>query len=186
MNTKNIVQQGELLKFKIMSNRPDLDLETVDFEMEIKYGLLGKKITIPKSEFIYGTAGEWVFMFPTDDIVGKVVARFIWQHHDTDVQPGQERQEVDEQIIAFVVCTPNPQMLICPVDTADHDVTYERTEESDIASMYLRLVCTEVVTPEHGEPYTIYRPIITRNDEYIYVRRIPEDDDDATERIINL
>ena len=36
---------------------------------------------------------------------------------------------------------------------------------------YLRLVATETVTPEHGDPYTIYRPLVTRNDEYIYVLR---------------
>ena len=27
------------------------------------------------------------------------------------------------------------------------------------------------IIPEHGEPYTIYRPLVTRNDEYIYVLR---------------
>ena len=37
--------------------------------------------------------------------------------------------------------------------------------------MYVRLVATEYIVPEHGEPYTIYRPLITRNDEYIYALR---------------
>jgi hypothetical protein len=32
-------------------------------------------------------------------------------------------------------------------------------------------VATETVVPEHGEPYIIYRPIITKNDEYIYALR---------------
>ena len=52
-----------------------------------------------------------------------------------------------------------------------HDVRYELTDEPDIAAKYLRLVATENVIPEHGEPYTIYRPLITRNDEYIYALR---------------
>ena len=175
MDAKNIVQQGELLKFKVTSNRLDLDMDEVDFYVEIKFGLLGKKITIPKSDFVYGTAGEWVMMFPTDEIVGKVVARFVWQHHDTDVQPGDERQEVDEQIIAFVVTTPNPQMIICPAPSNYHDVLYERTEESDIGSLYLRLTVPRHITPPSGEPYTVWEPVITRNDEYVYVRRIEED-----------
>ena len=100
-------------------------------------------------------------------------SRFVWQCHDTDSSPNNQRQEVDEQIIAFVVTSPCPQLVICPkCGSEGHDVRYERTDEPDIAAMYLRLCATEVVTPESGgEPYTIYRPLITRNDEYIYVLR---------------
>jgi len=62
-------------------------------------------------------------------------------------------------------------------------VHYELTDEPDIAAKYLRLVATETVVPEHGEPYTIYRPLVTRNDEYIYVLR--ESADALAEAIAN-
>ena len=151
----------------------NLNLEEDDFYVELRYGMMGKKLVIPKSEFLYGTGGEFIMLFPTDGMVGKVTARFVWQCHDTDSSPNNQRQEVDEQIIAFVVTSPCPQLVICPKCSSEgHDVRYERTDEPDIAAMYLRLCATEVVTPESGGgPYTIYRPLITRNDEYIYVLR---------------
>ena len=168
-----IVQQGEKLKFIVTSQNMNLNLEEDDFYVELRYGMMGKKLVIPKSEFLYGTGGEFIMLFPTDGMVGKVTARFVWQCHDTDSSPNNQRQEVDEQIIAFVVTSPCPQLVICPKCSSEgHDVRYERTDEPDIAAMYLRLCATEVVTPESGgEPYTIYRPLITRNDEYIYVLR---------------
>ena len=168
-----IVQQGEKLKFIVTSQNMNLNLEEDDFYVELRYGMMGKKLVIPKSEFLYGTGGEFIMLFTTDGMVGKVTARFVWQCHDTDSSPNNQRQEVDEQIIAFVVTSPCPQLVICPKCSSEgHDVRYERTDEPDIAAMYLRLCATEVVTPESGgEPYTIYRPLITRNDEYIYVLR---------------
>ena len=168
----NILQRGDKKKFIITSRNPILDMEACDFYVELHYGMMGKKLVIPKSEFLYGTGGEYIMMFSTEGMIGKVVARLVWQCHDTDSDPNNQRQEVDEQIIAFVVTTPCPQLLICPKCSSDgHDVRYEITEEPDIAAMYVRLVATETVIPEHGEPYTIYRPLITRNDEYIYALR---------------
>ena len=169
----NIVQQGEKLKFIVTSQNMNLNLEEDDFYVELRYGMMGKKLVIPKSEFLYGTGGEFIMLFSTDGMVGKVTARFVWQCHDTDSSPNNQRQEVDEQIIAFVVTSPCPQLVICPkCGSEGHDVLYERTDEPDIAAMYLRLCATEIVTPESGgEPYTIYRPLITRYDEYIYVLR---------------
>ena len=168
----NIIQQGSKVKYIVTSQNHTFDMETCDFYVEILYGMMGKKVIIPKSKFLYGTGGEFVMQVDTTEMVGKIVARMVWQQHDTDSDPDNERQHVDEQIIGFVVSTPNPQLLVCPkVDADGHDVRYELTDEPDIAAMYLRLVATETVIPEHGEPYTIYRPIITRNDEYIYVLR---------------
>ena len=171
MDSKNIVQQGEKVKYIVTSQNPNFNMETCDFYVELHYGMMGRKLIIPKSEFLYGTGGEYIMLFDTSDMVGKVVARLVWQCHDTDSSPDNQRQEVDEQIIAFVVTSPRPQLLICPKDEDNHDVRYERTEESDIADMYVRLVATEHIEPEHGDPYTIYRPLITRNDEYLYALR---------------
>ena len=168
---ENIIQQGELLKYIVTSQDVNFDMETDDFTVEIIYGYRQNKIVIPKSDFLYGTQGEFIMQFPTDGMIGKVVARMTWRQHDTDCENNQ-RPQVDEQVIAFVVTTPYPTLLNCPATSDEgHFVRYERTETPDIAAMYLRLVATEVVTPEHGEPYTIYRPLVTRNDEYLYVLR---------------
>jgi hypothetical protein len=75
------------------------------------------------------------------------------------------------------VATPCPNFFTCPKCSSEgHDVRYELTQEPDIAAKYLRLCVTETVTPEHGEPYPIYRPLITRNDEYLYALREALDD----------
>lgn len=168
----SIYQQGEKVKFIVTSQNPNFNMEEDDFYVELLYGMMGKKLVLQKSDFLYGTGGEFVMIFDTTDMVGKVTARMVWQQHDTDSDPDNERQHVDEQVIGFVVSTPCPQLLICPKCSSEgHDVRYELTEEPDIAAMYMRLVATETVIPEHGEPYTIYRPLITRNDEYIYALR---------------
>jgi hypothetical protein len=185
MDAKNIIQQGELVKYIITSRNPNFNIEEDDFTVELIYGMLGRKLVIPKSEMVYGTDGEYLMQFSTAGMVGKVTARMTFYVHDTDVNPDGERQEVDEQVIAFVVTTPCPTLIHCPTCSSDgHDVHYERTEESDIAAKYLRLVATETVTPEHGEPYTIYRPLITKNDEYLYVLR--EKAEEVTQRLLQM
>ena len=168
----NIIQQGSKVKYIVTSQNHTFDMETCDFYVEILYGMMGKKVIIPKSKFLYGTGGEFVMQVDTTEMVGKIVARMVWQQHDTDSDPDNERQHVDEQIIGFVVSTPNPQLLVCPkVDGDGHDVRYELTDEPDIADKYVRLVSTEHIVPEHGNPYDIYRPFITRDDEYLYATR---------------
>ena len=173
----NIFQQGDKVKFIVTSQNKNLDMEACDFYVEIIYGMRHSKMTIQKADMLYGTDGEYVMVIDTTPMVGKMVARFVWYAIDTDVDPDNRRQEVDEQIIGFVAATPCPQLVICEKCSSDgHDVRYELTDEPDIAAKYLRLVATETVVPEHGEPYTIYRPLVTRNDEYIYVLREALDD----------
>lgn len=169
----SIYQQGEKAKFIVTSQNQNFNMEEDDFYVELLYGMMGKKLVLQKSDFLYGTGGEFVMLFPTDGMIGKVTARMVWQQHDTDSAPDNERQNVDEQVIAFVVTTPCPTLLTCPKCSSEgRDVRYERTEEPDIASLYMRLCATDIVIPDTGgEPYTIYRPLITRNDEYIYVLR---------------
>lgn len=172
MDEKNIIIQGERAKYIVTCTNPNFDMETGEFYIEILYGMMGKKITIQKQDMLYATGGEWVMSFDTIDMIGPVKARMVMILNDTDIEPGHERNEVDLQMIAFVVATPCPQFLYCPcVDSKDHYVHYERTLEPDIAPMYMRLVTTEPVVPEDGEPYVIHRPVITRNDEYVYVLR---------------
>ena len=96
-----IVQQGERLKYIVTSQNPNFNMEEDDFYLEIIYGMRQQKKVIPKSEFLYGTGGEFVLMFDTDGMIGKITARMVWQCHDTDSAPQDLRQEVDEQVIAF-------------------------------------------------------------------------------------
>ena len=173
MSENDIIQQGKKVKYIVTSRNPNFKIEEDDFRVELIHGMMGKKLVIQKSEMMYGTDGEYIMQFSTSGMVGKVVARTVYFVHDTDINPDGEREEVDEQIICFVVTTPCPILLNCPKCSSEgHDIHFERTEEPDIAAMYLRLCVTETVTPESGgEPYPIYRPLITRNDEYIYVLR---------------
>jgi hypothetical protein len=151
MNEKDIIQQGERAKYIVTSNRADFDFGENDYYLEIIYGMMGAKITIEKKDF-QQLDDYWVFSFPTENIVGKVMARMVMQIG--------VRQEVDEQYIGFVVTDPCPQFFRYPkCDSVGHDVSYERTEESDIAEKYAMLCdCNGV-------------PIMTTDDEYICVLR---------------
>lgn len=173
MTENDIIQQGEMVKYIITSRNPNFDIEEDDFYVELIYGMMGQKQTVRKSEMKYGTGGEYLMQFSTKGMVGKVVARTVFFVHDPDIDPDGEREEVDEQIICFVVTTPCPTLLSCPACSGQsHDIRFERTEEPDITAQYLRLCVTEIVTPESGgEPYPVYRPLVSRNDEYFYVHR---------------
>ena len=137
MEAKDIIMQGERGKFFVRSNKWNFNFEENSFYLEILYGMMGGKITIEKSEFLY-LDGRWVFSFPTDDMIGPVKARLVMEIFDPDC-PEDVRQEVDEQYIAIVVTTPCPQFLRCPACDGEHDIVYERTEQSDIAERYARL-----------------------------------------------
>ena len=151
MDAKQIIQQGERAKYIVTSNRQDFDFGVNDYHLEIIYGMIGAKITIEKTDF-QQLDDYWVFSFPTDNIVGKVMARMVMKIGN--------RQEVDEQYIGVVVASPCPQFFRCPkCESVGHDVTYERTEESDIGDKYAMLCdCNGV-------------PIMTTDDEYICVLR---------------
>lgn len=172
MAEMNIFQRGDKPKFIITSQNVNLNMEMCDFYVQLIYGMRADKIVIQKADMLYGTDGEYVIIIDTSKMIGKIKARFVWYCIDTDVDPNNRRQEVDEQYIGFVVDTPCPQLFTCPkCSSVGHDVRYELTDEPDIAAKYLRLCVTEMVIPEHGEPYPIYRPLVTRNDEYLYVLR---------------
>jgi hypothetical protein len=151
MDAKFIIQQGERAKYIVTSNRQDFDFGVNDYHLEIIYGMMGAKITIEKTDF-QKLDDYWVFSFPTDEIIGKVKARLVMEIGD--------RQEVDEQYIGVVISTPCPQFFRCPkCESVGHDVTYERTEESDIGEKYAILCDRDGL------------PIMTSDDEYICVLR---------------
>ena len=157
MDAKQVIQQGERAKYIVKSNRADFDFGVNDYHLEIIYGMMRKKITIQKSDFLY-LNGKWIFSFPTTDIVGPVKARLVMEIFDPDCPDGV-REEVDEQYIAFVITNPCPQFFKCPCTGGDHEIVYERTEESDIGNRYARLCDCD------GQPFR------TADDGYLYVLR---------------
>ena len=157
MTEKDIIVQGEMVKYLLTIDREDFSMANGNFQVELRWGLMGSKMVIQKSEMYESTDG-YLLAFSTDGMVGKVIAKCTWYYEDTDV-PGAVRPETDEQVIAFVVTTPCPKFQACPKACGDHDVTYERIEDSEITAKYARLV----------DAYD--RPFITSDDCYIYVLR---------------
>ena len=135
MDSKFIIMQGERAKFFVKSNKNNFRFDENSFYLEIIYGMMGQKIVIPKSEFLYLNE-HWIFSFPTSDIVGPVKARLVMELFDPDC-PEDVRQEVDEQYIAMVITNPCPQFFKCPcIGEGDREIEYERTEASDIGERY--------------------------------------------------
>lgn len=158
MDSTMIIQQGELAKYKITFSRAGFDPEQRDFYIELHYGMMGEMLKIEKSNFEKISDMLWLFSFDTSKMVGKVVARLVLSLNDGDVSDNS-RQEVDEQVIAFVVTTPCPRFLTCPACTGTHDATYERTEESGILTNYNQL------KDVYG------RALVTSDNKYIFVLR---------------
>ena len=135
MNIKNIIPQGERAKYFVKSDKWNFSFEENNYRLELLYGMAGRKITIPKSEF-QELSGRWLFSFPTDQMVGPVKARLVMDIIDPDCPDGV-RVEVDEQIIGFVVSASCPRFMKCPKCCGEgKEIIYERTEESDIGERY--------------------------------------------------
>lgn len=153
MDKTRIVQQGEVVKFKVQI--ADFDMEANDFKVELIYGYRRTIVTIEKAQMLENS-GEYYITFDTEAMAGRVTARCAWYVPDTDIDGGV-REKTDEQYLCFVVTTPCPQFLTCPACEDEHLVTYTRTEQSDIADKYQRL----------ADKYD--RPLVTADDEYIMV-----------------
>ena len=67
-----IFQKGDKVKAIITSQNKHLDMEACDFHVEIVYGMRGNKLTIQKSDMLYGTDGEYVMVIDTTPMVGNV------------------------------------------------------------------------------------------------------------------
>lgn len=135
---KNIVQQGEMVKFKITINQQGFVQNEDDFRVRLTYGMLRKEMVIEKKDMISNSNDEWFFMFPTDDMVGLVMASCEFDVPDGDYKHGY-RREVDRQYILAVITHPFPARVCVPSPSDNHVVTYERTEESDVAELYMYL-----------------------------------------------
>lgn len=151
----NILKAGTEAKCLIAIK--DVALEDINFTLELVYSYRRTVITIPKADMQQTSMGDWFFMFSTTGIIGLVTARLTYELKDTDCTDG-ERTKVDEQPLCFVADTACTTLFSCPCAKADSEVTYTFTNDSDIASEYLRLCDCD------GHPFA------TDDDLYLYAR----------------
>lgn len=142
MDCTNILRQGEEGKYAVMIDYEGFSMDTDDFKVELSWGLQGEKLTIEKSQMISSIESGYFFIFDSTPMTGRVVAKCTWYIPDIDCPDGL-RTEVDEQLLCFVATTPLPQFA-CPAPSqCEHKVTYERSEQSDVASDYQYLASVE-------------------------------------------
>ena len=135
----------------------NVTMEDIDFKVELIYGYRRTTIEIEKSQMSQDTQGKWFFVFNTDGIIGLLTARCTWYLKDTDCPDG-ERTKVDEQPLCFVADATCTKLFACPCAKSDSVVTYTFTDESDIASEYVRLCDCDG------------HPLATSDDLYLYAR----------------
>ena len=116
----------------------NVTMEDIDFKVELIYGYRRTTIEIEKSKMSQDTQGRWFFVFNTEGIIGLLTARFTWYLTDTDCPDG-ERTKVDEQPLCFVADATCTKLFACPCAKSDSVVTYTFTDDSDIASEFVRL-----------------------------------------------
>lgn len=156
MDCKNILQQGDEAKYAMRIDKEGFNMETDDFYIELFWGMMGRTMKIEKTEMTFSIDGYYYFIFDSSEMVGRVSVKCTYFVPDTDCPDGM-RTEVDEQLLCFVATVPLPQFACVPAPSCEHKVTYERSDQSDVASNYQYLASTE------GDRF------ITADTEYILV-----------------
>lgn len=152
INSRNIIQQGQEAKYRIVIDREGFSQHENDFEVCLQWGMKGQELTIPKSEMMENERNEFFFVFPTKDMVGVVTARCTYYVPDLDYADGT-REEVEQQPLCFVnTGVTLPHML---GDGGIYDgshVSYERQSQSNIKSIYetLRDVTGAILRDANG------------------------------------
>lgn len=156
MDCKNIIMQGEEAKYAMRIDTQGFNIETDDFNVMLSWGMMGRSLVIEKSQMTFSIDGYCYFVFDTSEMTGRVVAKCTYGVPDIDCPDGI-RTEVDEQLLCFVASTPLPRFACVPAPGCEHKVTYERSDQSDVASDYQYLSTVE------GDR------LITADTEYILV-----------------
>lgn len=156
MDCKNIIMQGEEAKYAMRIDAQGFNMETDDFNVKLSWGMMGRSLVIEKSQMTFSIDGYYYFVFDTSEMTGRVVAKCTYGVPDIDCPDGI-RTEVDEQLLCFVASTPLPKFACVPAPGCEHKVTYERSDQSDVASDYQYLSTVE------GDR------LITADTEYILV-----------------
>lgn len=157
MDCTNIIRQGEEAKYAMRIDYEGFSMDTDDFKVTLSWGMQGDSLTISKSEMTANIEDGYFFIFDSTPMVGRVVARCTWYVPDIDCADNL-RTVTDEQLLCFVAATPLPRFACVPAPSeCPHHVTYERSEQSDVASEYQYLASVE------GDR------LITKDTEYILV-----------------
>lgn len=136
---QNIIQQGT--EAKVIITIDDFDMDENTFKVQLIYGYRRTVMEIDKAQMQQGD-GVWFFVFDTADMVGRIVARCTYNVPDMDASGGI-REKVDEQFLCFVAPVPHPECVCIPIDTEEHKVHYQFTDESGIADKYQYLETSE-------------------------------------------
>jgi hypothetical protein len=156
------MKQGEEAKYAMRIDAQGFSMENDEFNVVLSWGMRGESITIEKSDMIFSIDGYYYFIFDTTDMIGKVTAKCTYHVPDFDCPDGL-RTEVDTQFLCLIVTDPLPRIACVPAPSqCEHKVTYERTDQSDVASDYQYLASVE------GDRF------ITIDTEYILVLKSAE------------
>ena len=152
MDTKKIVQQGEEKKVQITITRTGFVMNDDDFKVKLSWGLMGQSMTITKDQMFSNDRDEWFFVFDSSPMIGPITAECTYYVPDSDYPDGL-RTEVNRQFLCFVVTSPLPKSICCPaLPESTGTVSYEFTDESDIAQLYAYLLDSQgrnLVTAEN-------------------------------------
>jgi len=163
MDEKFIIAKGDTAKYRLTIERDDFNMQRDDFNVVLKFGLMGKQKVLEKSDMICDEDCEWYMVFVSDDMLGLVTAACHYFVPDTDAASGL-REEVDYRYIGFVTDNPCPHFnRCCLCEKKDGHVTYERVYRADVNTKYLNLRTVD------GEP------ILTVDGEQVRVRKEQKD-----------
>ena len=143
MDCTNILRKGEEGKYAVMIDYEGFSMDTDDFKVELSWGLQGQSVVIEKSHMISSIESGFFFIFDTTPMTGRVTAKCTWYVPDIDCPDGL-RTVTDEQMLCFVTAVPLPKLpCVQPQSECKHYVTYERSEQSDVASDYQYLISSQ-------------------------------------------
>ena len=150
MTEKDIIQQCEEAKYQVKILREEFDMSANVYEVTLTWGMLGKQVTIPKTDLIFDEEDQCFVVFDTSDMIGTVTAETRYHVPDTDYGDGY-RTEVDRQHICKVI--PSAQCCgACPIDKPQQPldpiygphVEWKRIYRSDANSLYASLADKDV------------------------------------------
>lgn len=168
MDAKYIIQEGDIAKYQILIEHEDFDMKRDDFEVVLSWGMLGKSLTVKKSQMPCDEDGNWFLIVDSKGMVGKLMATCHYLIPDSDMPKGL-RDEYSRKYIGFVTASPCVQLDgCCPCHEQEDDhVTYTRVWRNDVNTLYLNVRTTE----EDGE----HRPVVDSDGQQIRVRKEDKD-----------
>lgn len=153
MEADRIITQGNIAKFRIAITHDGFDQQVDAFRVCLRWGIPQRYLIIDREDMLHDEDGNFYLVFPSSGMQGQLLAECHYGVHDEDVE-GDVRDDVDRQWLAFVTDSPCPHFAgRCDCfGSRDGHVEYERTDDSDVASIYMTLVTSDgqTVTDANG------------------------------------